>query len=177
MDKTTIARPYALAIFQQAQQEDALQSWSDTLDLAVAFVQDRTMAAFLDNPLISRDLLADVMLDISGDRFSKSGRNFIRLLAANDRFAVLPEIAALFHERKAALENWVNVEVISAYPIEADQKQILTQALEKHFGRAVNVTIQLDQDLIGGAIVHIGDVVIDGSLRAGLTQMANELRH
>jgi F-type H+-transporting ATPase subunit delta len=87
----------------------------------------------------------------------------------------LPEIAKLFDRHKATIEN--QVKVICAYPIGAEQEQLLADTLEKRLGRTIHITIQVDQNIIGGAIIQIGDVVIDGSLRAGLTQMAEELRH
>ena len=175
-DKTTIARPYARAIFEQAQQEDALEPWSEMLALTASIVRDPMMSDMLNNPLISRDRIAGMILDIVGDQSSEGGRNLIRVLATNDRIAVLPEIAALFDEHKTEIENRLEAVVTSAFPMDAAQEQILIQALEKRFGRAINITVHVDRNLIGGAIIHIGDVVIDGSLRAGLTQMANELR-
>jgi F-type H+-transporting ATPase subunit delta len=176
-EKTTIARPYAVAVFEQARQEGALQRWSEMLAVAAAIVKDPMMATLLASPLISREQLAGLIIEVGGECFAEGIKNLIYVLAANDRFLVLPEIAASFDNLKAEVEKRVDVEVVSAYAIDATQEHILTQALEKRFGRTVNITISIDQDLIGGAVVHMGDVVIDGSLRAGLTQMANELRH
>jgi F-type H+-transporting ATPase subunit delta len=96
-------------------------------------------------------------------------------LAANDRLGVLPEIAKLFDERKVGSENRLNAEVTSAYPMDAAQERVFAQALEKRFGRAVNTTVHVDKNLIGGAIIQIGDVVIDDSLRMRLVRMASEL--
>jgi len=177
LEQITIARPYTLAAFEQARQENALQAWLEMLTLAANIVKDPTMTKLIDDPLIHRDRIAEVVLDVAGDRFSEKIRRFIQLIAANDRLLALPEIVALFEKRKAEIEKILDAKVISAHPISAVQERSLTQALEKRFGRTINMVVQLDQDLIGGAIVHVGDVVIDGSLRAGLTQMANELHH
>jgi F-type H+-transporting ATPase subunit delta len=175
-DQTTIARPYARAVFDQARAENSLESWSEMLTLAAIIAKDPMMSSMLDNPLIARDRITEMFLDVAGERFSEGGRNLVRTLAVHDRLAILPEIARLFEERKAGAENWLEAQVISAYPINADQEQILIQALARRFGRTINITVQVDRTLIGGAIIHVGDIVIDGSLRAGLTQMADELR-
>ncbi|CAK0751060.1 ATP synthase subunit delta [Gammaproteobacteria bacterium] len=175
-DKITIARPYARAVFEQAQREDALESWSEMLTLAAHVVEDPVISGLLDNPLIGRDQIAGMIFGVVGEHFSEQGRNLIRVLAMNDRIVVLPEIAALFDAQKSEVENKLEAEVVSAYPMNDTQEQILTQALGKRFGRTVKITTRVDQNLIGGVIVRAGDVVIDGSLRAGLAQMASELR-
>jgi F-type H+-transporting ATPase subunit delta len=175
-DQTTIARPYARAIFEQARIDNTLNSWSEMLTLVADIVKDSMMSSMLNNPLISRDRIVEMLLGIAEDRFSEEGRNLIRTLAMYDRLAALPEIARLFEECKAGSENLLEAKVISAYPVDAAQEQLLSQALERRFGHAINMTVRVDRTLIGGAIIHVGDIVIDGSLRAGLTQMADELR-
>ena len=175
----TVARPYANAVFAQAQREGALQSWADMLTTLVAIVTDATVESFIANPLIHRGLIADLILDVAGDRLTGTARNFVQVMAENDRLAVLPQVVVLFETLKEEAERWVAAEVISAYPIEnaQEQEQNLGRALEKRFGRTVRITFHVDPDLIGGAVIRIGDVVIDGSIRAGLAQMAAELRH
>jgi len=174
-EKFTIARPYALAVFKQAQQDNSLQLWSRMLALTTEVIKNPIMSKALGSPLIHWTKVAELFIDVVGADFSEAGRNFIRLLSMNNRLEVLPEIAELFDKNKAEFES--RVKVICAYPISAEQKQLLMRTLEKRLGRAINIMVQVDQDIIGGAIIHIGDVVIDGSLRAGLTQMAEELRH
>ncbi len=174
----TVARPYASAVFSQARQENDLKSWSEMLATMSAIVTDASVDEFIRNPLVSRGLLADLVLDVAGASLTETARNFVRVLAENDRLAVLPEVIVLFDRLKAEAENWVDVEIISAYPLDdAQDQQTLVRALERRFRRAVNITFHVDPDLIGGAVVRVGDVVIDGSVRAGLAQMATELRH
>lgn len=174
-EKFTIARPYAQAAFDQAQQEDALPLWSEMLALAAAIAKDSTMEWILDSPVITRKQVAELFTGLMGERFAGTGHNLLRLLAINDRLAVLPEISDLFDKYKAANERLIKV--TSACPIGSEQEQFLVQALERYLGHSINITIEIDEEIIGGAIVHIGDVVIDGSLRAGLTQMTEQLLH
>ena len=65
--------------------------------------------------------------------------------------------------------------ITSAAPLSAAQKQQMAATLKKRLGRDVNVTTVIDENLIGGAVVRAGDVVIDGSLRARLDGLANAL--
>jgi F-type H+-transporting ATPase subunit delta len=175
-DKTIIARPYARAIFEQAQRENSLESWSEMLAFAASIVNDPVMSDIIDNPLITRDRIREMFLNIMEDRLSEEGHNLIRILAMNDRFSVLPEISELFEKFKIEVENRIEAEVISAFPMDANQEQLLTKALERRFSQAINITVHVERNLIGGTIVHVGDGVIDGSLRAGLDRMADELR-
>ncbi len=175
----TVARPYANAAFAQAQQEGALIPWLAMLTTVVAIVTDAAVDGFINNPLVGRGVLADLVLDVAQEALTPSVRNFVRVLAENDRLAVVPEVLVLFTQLKAESEKCVEVEIVSAFPVDdaQDQTLILGRALERRFGRAAHITFAVDPDLIGGAVVRIGDVVIDGSIRAGLAQMATELRH
>jgi F-type H+-transporting ATPase subunit delta len=93
----------------------------------------------------------------------------------NRRVAVLPEIAEHFDALKAKVENSVDAVVTSASPLSAEQMQEITTALAERLGRDVKLTTEIDENLIGGAVIRAGDVVIDGSLRARLEGLANAL--
>jgi F-type H+-transporting ATPase subunit delta len=88
---------------------------------------------------------------------------------------VLPEIAEHFESLKAEVENMVDVVVTSASPISDKQKDTIGKALRERLGRDVSIETEIDENLIGGAVITAGDVVIDGSLRARLEGLANAL--
>jgi F-type H+-transporting ATPase subunit delta len=106
---------------------------------------------------------------------SEQGNNFLKLLLEYGRVAVLPEIAQHFEALKANVENTVDVTVTSAVPMSAAQQKAVTAALEKRLGRAVRLETEIDETLIGGAVIRAGDVVIDGSLRSRLEGLSNAL--
>ena len=76
---------------------------------------------------------------------------------------------------KADVENKVDVIVTSANPISDKQKDTIGKALRERLGREVSIETEIDENLIGGAVIRAGDVVIDGSLRARLEGLANAL--
>ncbi|MDF1527653.1 MAG: F0F1 ATP synthase subunit delta, partial [Sedimenticola sp.] len=82
-ETTTIARPYAEAVFSRANETDTLGQWSETLEFLAAVVGDSTMAGVITNPKFDRNSLADLVLEIGGDRFNKEGQNLIQVLVAN----------------------------------------------------------------------------------------------
>ena len=93
----------------------------------------------------------------------------------NGRIGVLPEIAERFDALKAGVENTLDVTVTSAVELSDEQKRTIADALKARLGRDVRVATEIDENLIGGAIIRAGDVVIDGSLRSRLEGLSNAL--
>ena len=174
-DATTIARPYAEAVFQRAVETDKLDLWSDMLGLLGTAVADPMLSEVLANPELSRRQKAELMLDIGGGHLSEEGQNLVKLLAENGRIGVLPEIAEAFEYAKAEHEGSVDVEVTTAFALKPAQEEALASALKKKLGREVRITSHEDPELIGGFRLRAGDMVIDGSVAAQLSQLAHEL--
>jgi len=174
-DKTTIARPYAKAAFEEARGENRLGPWSDSLRIAAAVVTDARVEALLGNPRVTSSELAQLVIDIAGPQLGEHGANFVRTLAENHRLAYLPEISTLFDELKDEAEKIVDVTVTSAAPLDDSQLKTLTAALERKLKRGIRMQCHTDPSLIGGAVLQAGDLVIDGSLRTQLNRITYEL--
>lgn len=183
-DNNTIARPYAQAAFEVASGSGDLAAWSKALNTARQLLADGQVAGFLTNPGLSAEqrleFLAGLFSSVDGGASifaggDARGTNFLKLLLENSRIPVLPEIAEHFDALKAALENTVDVTISSAAPISEAQQREIAQALKKRLGRDVRIEIQIDETLIGGAVIRAGDVVIDGSLRSRLQGLSNVL--
>jgi len=173
---STLARPYAKAVFFAARDNDDLAGWSGVLELVAAIGADETLRPMLSHPGIDRQALAQVIIDVAGDRIGEPARNLIRVLAENGRLELVPEIARQYERLRAEAENRLEVQVIAARPLDDSQREALQQALAGRFGREVELTDEVDETLLGGAIVRAGDFVIDGSARGRLRQLAGELR-
>jgi len=174
-DKSTIARPYAKAAFEEARDHERLGPWSQALRTAAAVTRDSRVEQLLGNPRVTPDELAALVIEIAGAELDEPGRNFVRTLAANRRLALLPEISARFDELKSEAEGIVDVTVTSAAPLDDSQRGKLAAALERRLGRSVRLQCATDPALIGGAVLRAGDLVIDGSLRGRLERIAYEL--
>lgn len=174
-DKTTIARPYAKAAFQEASGVKSLGPWSDALNTAAAVVTDPRVVTLIGNPRVKSTDLAQLVIDIAGPQIGEHGANFVRTLAENHRLAYLPEIAALFDALKDEAEKVVDVTVTSAAPLDEGQRKTLTVALERRLKRGIRMQCHTDPSLIGGAVLQAGDLVIDGSLRSQLNKITYEL--
>ncbi len=181
-DNHTLARPYAQAVFDLAREAGELAHWSQSLDIARQLTADGQVSEYLGNPGLSDNERLDFLTGLFGkaeagllDGSDKKGTNFLKLLIENGRVGALPEIAERFEALRADVENTVDVVVTSATELSGAQQQAIVAALSKKLGREVRLVTKLDENLIGGAVIRAGDVVIDGSLRARLDGLTNAL--
>src|SRR5690606_827152 len=161
--------------------EQKLGAWSDALGVAAAVVSDPNAKRALANPSLDHkqraELVASVVGGIKGGELltAQQGKNLLLLLAENDRLTVLPEIAAQFDALKAQAENKVKVTVTSATPVDGALAEQIKSALQQKLGRAVELSLEVDASLIGGAIIRADDMVIDGSVRTRLQRLTEKI--
>jgi F-type H+-transporting ATPase subunit delta len=174
-EATTIARPYADAAFKRAVESDKLGQWSDALGLLAAVVRDPAMSGLIANPKLSKTQLVELVFDIAGDKLDDEAKNLVKLMVESDRLIVMPAVAELFEAAKNAQQGTLDVQVTAAFPMDSAQETALADALKAKLGREVRITSEQDPELIGGVRIRAGDMVIDGSVRGQLAQLANEL--
>jgi F-type H+-transporting ATPase subunit delta len=174
-ERATIARPYAKAAFEYARGANDFAAWSQALARLAEIVADPRVAVLTKSPQWSAAHIADLIIDISGASLDAGMQNFVRVLAENHRLLLLPEIAAHYEEFRSAVENTVDVEVVSAVKLDAAQSDKLSAALAKRLKRNVRMKNSVDATLLGGAVLRAGDLVIDGSLKGRLERLATEL--
>lgn len=175
MERSTLARPYAEAVFRLALERKTLKQWSEMLQLAAAVTADPQVAKLIDNPRVARDRFTAFFLDIGGKKFDKDAANFVRLLSENHRLALLPEIASLYELLRAQAEGRVEAEVISASAVSDAQLKDIAAALKQRLGRDIDLSTRIDPALIGGIVIRAGDLVIDGSVQGKLRALATHL--
>jgi F-type H+-transporting ATPase subunit delta len=173
---STLARPYAEAVFRLAREQSDLAGWSERLALASAVASDAGMLAVVKDPMISAERLFGVFVAVCGDRLGGAGENLMRLLADNGRVELLPTIAAQFETLREEAEGVLEAEIETAMEPTPAQVAALVASLRARFGKDVQASVKVNPELIGGAIVSIGDRVIDGSVRGRIAQMAFGLR-
>ena len=173
LEKATIARPYAEAAFAQALAEGKLADWAAMLNLIGLIVTDRRMRAVITHPKLSRADLCRLIIELTADSLSQTGRNFVKLLIDAERINLAREIFLLFEKKRAAAEGIRAVAVISAYPLDEAQKKSISEAIAARLGNKVEVETRTDKGLIGGAIIRMGDAVIDVSLKGRLKELNN----
>ncbi len=174
-ESLTIARPYAEAAFELAREAGTLPSWSDALHRLATVVATESARELIGNPRLSVEQVAQLVGDASGQLGAEQG-NFVRLLAENERLAVLPEIAGLFDRLRNEHEGVLDAQIRSAYPLVQQQIDDIVATLADKYGRQIKPSVTVDASLIGGVAVKIGDEVIDASVRGKLAQMASAMK-
>lgn len=175
LNRTTLARPYARAAFEAAHEGDQLERWSENLELAAAIATAPEVHDLAGNPRVDREQVLSLFEDIGGERFDEPFGNFLRTLAINGRLELLPEIAAQFEHHRREAEKRIKVHVVSAMAMSDEETRKLGERLEARFGREVELDVEIDESLIGGAVIRAGDEVIDGSVRGRLEQLGRRM--
>jgi len=171
-ERITIARPYAKAVFRLASDRKQLPQWSTFLARAAATAADPQVHPLLNHPNVAAEQLIELISGIAGKKPDPETQNLLRSLAANRRLSYLPEIAQHFEQLRAEAERTLDVTVTSAVELTAEQRERFAEAMRKRLNREVHLHCEIDPGLIGGAVIRADDLVIDGSVRAGLTQLA-----
>lgn len=175
-DLTTIARPYAEAAFDSAKATARLEAWSAALGLLAAAADDPQVAPQIANPNVPREQIRDLLIEVCGKSLPGECANLVRLLADNGRLAAIPEVARLFEARREADQGVRQVLVRSAFALDEDARQAIGAAMARRLGAEVELTLEEDPALIGGIEIRAGDLVIDGSVRGKLKQIAHALQ-
>ena len=175
-ENLTIARPYAEAVFSSAEAAEALPVWSQALQRLAMIVSDPDMHNAIGDPKVGPEQLYGLVAAGAGNALSPEAQSFVRVLIENDRLAVLPEIATLFEGLKNECEGVVEAQIDSAFPVDDAALAQLVGDLERRFERKVRPRVTVNPALIGGAMITVGDEVIDGTVRGRLASMASALR-
>jgi len=172
----TIARPYANAIFELAKRKRAVDAWSRELAVLAAVAAEPSIKDVIDSPAATSVQKANSLARVCGDDLSREGKQLLQVLAGNRRLHLLAEIGTQYEELRAQEQATLEVEVVSAYALEAAEQTRIIEALARRFERDIVLTSRVDESLLGGAIIRAGDTVIDGSVRGKLEKLSETLQ-
>jgi F-type H+-transporting ATPase subunit delta len=165
----TIARPYAEALYKASAQElTAVSAWVEEL---AAIAGNAQLLQFADSPKVTNAEVFDLISGVAKSALNDHAKNFLRTVIENGRLSAMPEIANQFRALKNAQSGSSDAVVHSAFPIDGAALAEVATMLEKRFGRKLNVSVELQPELIGGIRVVVGDEVLDTSVKARLEQM------
>lgn len=171
----TLARPYARAAFEYANEHSKLSEWDAVLADMAAVCSDAKVSILLSDSSHSAEQKSALLCQLLGDDLPQGMANFIAVLSEQKRLSLTPEIAELFSALKAQREESVDVLVHSAYELSDTQKTQLENTLKKTLERQVELTCDVDSSLIGGVLINANDMVIDASVRGRLAKLAESL--
>jgi F-type H+-transporting ATPase subunit delta len=202
-DFSTLARPYAKAAFDYANEHSVADAWEDFLFIASTVVNDKSFHDMLDNPAIAADQKVSALVDLydtqvactedtsfkqllsatsahkSADaeypKVSAGLRNFLSQLASQERLALLPEVYEHYRRHKTQAQKQVDAYVTSAYPLTDAQRDLFQTRLAASLNAKVVLHEAVDPSLLAGATIKIGDKVVDDSMRGKLKQLKTQL--
>lgn len=145
-------------------------------DFAAAYAQSAELRNFLASPAVQRQAKHGVIEKLVARLgASKIVRNFLFVLADNQRARFLPEIVETFEEVLRQRQGLAEAEVTSAVALNETQKTTLSRTLERLTAKKIQAKYSLEPGLLGGAIVRIGDTIYDGSLLSQLNRLRTQL--
>lgn len=173
---STVARPYAEALFGVARDDKAgLQAWAGLMDEMAHIASNPEVRAAMSDPRLDDTQRVQAFTGMLKSDLPQTVRNFIELLVQNDRLLLMPEIADQFLALKNRHEGTALAEITSAFELSEAQVKDLTAALELKFGLKLKPQVTVDPSLIGGVRVAVGDQVLDTSVQAQLARMRDTL--
>ena len=172
---STAARRYAEAAFQLASRDDALDAYGDGLDRAAAILGDERVLGLLRNParpLRERTELVDKVLK---DGAPAPVHRLVSLLVERGRIDRLGAVAAEYRRLRNKERGVVEAVATAAAPLTADETEALQRKVAVMTGRTVDLQVKVDESLIGGLTVRVGDTLYDASVRGRLERLRERL--
>jgi F-type H+-transporting ATPase subunit delta len=167
---------WVVGLFEIARAEDQLEAVEDDLfRFARALEGSDELRSVLTDEAVPAPRRLGVVTDLLGNRSSRLSVALVSGIVAAGRARELPAIADGLVRRAAESRQRVVAEVRSAVPLDEDQRRRLAEALGRSTGKAVEVKVVIDPDVLGGVVAQVGDTVIDGSVRARLDELRERI--
>jgi F-type H+-transporting ATPase subunit delta len=174
-DMKHIARPYANAVFKFSKGHELIADWSEILSKLTYLISDQAVLKIVNDPQVDRNIIVDVFQGLLGDIANANTYNFLLCLAEHNRFLALQEIFDIYEALRLQEENKVDVLITSSSKLSADILEKMKNNLVKRFDSKINVECDIDESIIGGAVIKVGDLVIDGSVKGKLDRLKHAL--
>lgn len=173
---SAVARNYGEVLFELASREGAEEDYGELLE-QIVFVYEgsRDFQRFLDTPRVSLKEKKEVLRKVLGDYAPDSFLHFLFLVLEKQRHRALSEIAEAYRDLVDQREGRVRASIVLAYEPDEEVRAEIVQGLERVVGSKVLPHFRREPALIGGAVVRMGDLLLDGSLRRRLEVLRRSL--
>ena len=175
MARAVSARRYAQAVFRIAQENEQLDEWADDLNLLADAAANQDVTALLNSPQIPQARKIEIVDRLLGDSVSPLAKNLLGLLATRSVTTVVVSIRDEYETLLNSLRGIERAEVTTAIELDDEQKSTVASILEAIVGKQIQVSTYVEPDIIGGLIARVNDQVIDGSIRARLRNMHQDV--
>jgi len=177
MLKGAVAGRYAEALYDIGVRENNIDQLEEEL-LAVYQVlkESEPFRKIINHPRITADEKKEVLANLFKGRISVIMLSFLGYVLDRQREFYLPDMTERFTGLANKARNICDIQVTSAVELTSEEKENLGNAMAKSTGKKVRLDFNVDQELLGGVIVRVGDKIIDGSVRYRLQALHEHLR-
>lgn len=176
MREATIARNYAETLLELAKRAEDLRGWGSLIQsIADAIQRDPKLRVFLETPKVDGRTKSAILRKALADRAPSKFVRFIETLVRNRRQTLIPVIAQEYFDLVDLVENRIHANVTVAREADEDTTTIIAKRLSKAFNKTVVPHVTVDPRILGGAIVRVGDIVMDGSVRRRLGALKRKM--
>lgn len=175
MGEENVARVYARALFDAAREAHVVEPVGRDLgDFVAALAASASLRDVLANPQVEASAKQRVLVEITREG-QPLVANTLQLLLERDRFGLVAELREAYEALAATEADLVKVEVTSAMELTAAAREKITARVAEAAGRRVELAARVDPDIIGGLVLRVGDVIVDGSVQARIRQLRRRL--
>ena len=168
------AKRYAQAVFQIAREQDTFDQWADDLATLGDLAQDQVVAVVMASPRVTMSTKVDLLKDRAGSS-SSLAMQLALLLLQKRRFNLLADVHAAYSALLDTHRGIEHVQLTTAIPLEQTERDRFVEQLQGRLGKQVVLTATVNTDIIGGAVIRLGDKLIDGSTRGRLDALQRQL--
>ena len=176
MKADPIVSAYAESLFRLASAEEVAERVEEELHEVERLYKDNPeMKEFINNPRVKAEGKKDALVELLGDKLSRITLNHMHLLIDQERGRMLPKVAEEYYRLAGEARAKVTAEVVTAVPISDGIRDQLGATLKKLTKKDVYMRTRVDESILGGAVVRVGDKVLDGSVRSKLNQLRKQM--
>ncbi|MCT4661753.1 MAG: F0F1 ATP synthase subunit delta [Tissierellales bacterium] len=171
-----VAKRYAVAFYDLAKEENALDKWYEELSVIVkSFYDEKEFMTMMASPQLNTQEKKDLVKNILEGKADNSVLNLIELLIDKGRFGIFDDVFAEFEVLYLEEKNILHAKAYSVVPLTEDKLTQLKNVLENKLNKKIEIENEIQKDLVGGVMLKIGDKIIDGSIKRRLELLRDEL--
>lgn len=171
-----VSKTYSEALFEVALEENKMDLFLDELSFVLeTFEIHGDFYELFKTPLVKVDEKKEVIEKVFGDKLSKEMNNFLKIIIDKRRGHFIEQIKWSYEDMVNKHKGIVKAVAITAVPLKKEDKMILQNKLSSLTGKTVNLSNEIEESVVGGILIKIGDKVIDGTIKSRLEEMKESL--
>lgn len=175
--RTTVSLQYAKAIFDLAKEENLVDEYAAYLEMAgKIFIDDTNTFKTFQHPSVSNEERIEIIDKCLKDYVTSTFLNYVKVLVENNRLVEIKDIYESYQSLLDEHHHQCNATIYMMFDPDDEEKKFLISTLEKKYNKKVNLTIKLDQTLVGGMKIIVDGKVMDATIKNQMLDLKNELK-